>query len=97
MTQRTIKNPVNVELATIIHGAVIKAMQVRKDNFATNATPYALAHRMAGELGQALFGLNTWGDDELADQCREVHRIAMNFLETDIKYAQNFGQERGAA
>ena len=69
-------------------------MQVRKDNFATNATPYALAHRMAGELGQALFGLNTWGDDELADQCREVHRIAMNFLETDIKYAQNFGQER---
>ena len=52
---------------------------------------------MAGELGQALFGLNTWGDDELADQCREVHRIAMNFLETDIKYAQNFGQERGAA
>jgi len=93
MTQVTIKNPVNLELANVISSAICKAMEVRKDNFATNATPYALASKMAGEVGQALFGLNTWGDDALADQCREVHALTMEFLQPKITYAQNFGEK----
>ena len=85
---RTIQSPIELELATAIYKAMQYAMKIRKDNFETNPHPWALADKMAGELGQAMFGLNTWGDEDIANLTRRVHRLVMDFIDPVIRQAQ---------
>lgn len=66
-------------MARVIEIAMASAFQVRQAMTGEEAN-FAQAHKMAGELGQALFGLNTWTEDDdeagaqRAADCREVHR-----------------------
>ena len=81
--------PLAVDIAAVIFKAMLEAMKVRADNFETNPNPIALADKMAGELGQAMFGLNTWGDDDLAAITREVHDLVMDFAVPYIRTLNN--------
>jgi hypothetical protein len=46
---------------------------------------------MAGELGNAMYGLNTWSEgrheegDRLAEMCRKTHDFAMKLLDAEIR------------
>ena len=85
--------PMAIDIAAVIFKTMLEAMKVRADNFETNPHPLALADKMAGELGQAMFGLNTWGDDDLAAITREVHDLVMDFA---VPYIRNLNNQEGA-
>ena len=82
--QITITAPIHLDLATQVYKAMKLAFQVRRDNLETNDKPYALAHRMAGELAHAMFGLNNWNPED-ADLCHKVHDLVMEFISSDIR------------
>jgi len=80
----TIKAPVHLELATQVYKSMKLAFKVRRDNLETNDKPYALAHKMAGELAHAMFGLNNWNPED-AELCNKVHEVVMKFIGSDIR------------
>jgi len=82
--QITITAPIHLDLATQVYKAMKLALQVRRDNLETNDKPYALAHKMAGELAHAMFGLNNWNPED-AELCHKVHGLVMDFIGSDIR------------
>ena len=84
----TISLPIHVELARQVYKAMKLAFKVRRDNLETNDKPYALAHKMAGELAHAMFGLNNWNPED-ADLCNKVHDFAMELISADIRAIRN--------
>ena len=74
-----------------IYKAIKAAMRMRADNFETNQHPFALASKMASEIGHAMYGLNTWEEgrhedgDRLAEMCRKTHKFVMDLLEAEIR------------
>ena len=91
MNKRTYFTPAHVEMGGEIYKAIRAAMRMRDDNFETNPHPFALASKMAGELGNAMYGLNTWSEgrheegDRLAEMCRKTHKFVMDLLEAEIR------------
>ena len=83
----------HVEMGSEICKAIRAAMRMREDNFETNQHPFALASKMAGELGNAMYGLNTWSEgrhaegDRLAEMCRKTHDFVMKLLDAEIRQA----------
>ena len=90
--QITISLPIHVELARQVHKAMKLAFKVRRDNLETNDKPYALAHKMAGELAHAMFGLNNWNPED-ADLCNKVHGFAMELISADIREIERAKRE----
>ena len=81
----------HVEMGGEIYKAIKAAMRMRADNFETNQHPFALASKMASEIGHAMYGLNTWEEgrhedgDRLAEMCRKTHKFVMDLLEAEIR------------
>ena len=92
----------HVDMGGEIYKAIKAAMRMRADNFETNPLPYELAHKMAGELGNAMYGLNTWSEgrhargDEVAEMCRKTHKFVMDLLDPEIRDIVNKKREREA-
>ena len=74
------------EMIDAVFVAMRQAYGVRQEPM----TPGA-AYKMAGELGQAMFGLNTWTEDKdeagaaKAAQCRAVHDGVMEKVARTIR------------
>lgn len=88
----TITAPIHLDLATQVYKAMKLAFQVRRDNLETNDKPYALAHRMAGELIHAMFGLNNWNPED-AVLCNKVHDFVMDLISADIREIEKAKRE----
>ena len=88
----TITAPIHLDLATQVYKAMKLAFQVRRDNLETNDKPYALAHKMAGELAHAMFGLNNWNPED-AELCNKVHGLVMEFIGSDIRAIEKAKRE----
>ena len=92
----------HVEMGGEIYKAIKAAMRMRADNFETNQHPFALASKMAGELGNAMYGLNTWEEgrhedgDRLAEMCRKTHKFVMDLLDSEIRAIVDKQREREA-
>lgn len=97
MNKRTVYSPAHVEMGSEIYKAIRAAMRMREDNFKTNPNPFGLAYKMAGELGNAMYGLNTWSEgrheegDRLAEMCRKTHKFVMDLLEAEIRQIADGG------
>jgi uncharacterized protein YicC (UPF0701 family) len=91
MNKRTVYSPAHVEMGGEIYKAIRAAMRMREDNFKTSQHPFALASKMASEIGHAMYGLNTWSEgrheegDRLAEMCRKTHNFVMDLLEAEIR------------
>jgi hypothetical protein len=102
MNKRTVYSPAHVEMGGEIYKAIRAAMRMREDNFETNPHPFALASKMAGELGNAMYGLNTWSEgrheegDRLAEMCRKTHKFVMDLLDSEIRAIVDKQREREA-
>ena len=102
MNKRTYFTPAHTEMGSEIYKAIRAAMRMREDNFETNPNPFALASKMAGELGNAMYGLNTWSEgrhargDEVADMCRKTHKFVMDLLDSEIRAIVDKQREREA-
>ena len=84
LTMPKMTHPIHLDLGTQVYKAMKLAFQVRHDNLESNDKPYALAHKMAGELGYAMFGLNTWSSED-AELCNKVHSVVMKYIASDIR------------
>jgi len=76
-------------MVSVITLAIGKAIDIREHVTGEKVT-FAEGYKMAGETGQALFGLNTWTEDkdkagaELAADCREVFKATTEWLHHKI-------------
>ena len=92
----------HVDMGGEIYKAIKAAMRTRTDNFETNLTPFALASKMASEIGNAMYGLNTWEEgrhedgDRLAEMCRKTHKFVMDLLDSEIRAIVDKQREREA-